>query len=354
MKAFFLYTELADYTMLCFKKHLEMHPEDEIHVVHFPVNSEAPFVFETAARLHLYNKQGLEVADLWDIFNRVEPSVVLCSGWSDGMYNKFVKTAGKMVPVILCFDNFFRYTMKQFVGVPVARALFKGVFSGVWVPGVKQKAYARILGFEEDRIFTCFYSTDATKYDAMYHKYLPEKSSHFPKRFLCVARYIPQKGLPALWQAFAELSAEENHGWELWCVGSGEGFEDRMLHPKIRHLGFVQPEGFDELVRQCGVFVLPSLFEPWGVVVNEFAAAGFPLALSQKVGSGVTLLEEGVNGHSFAPGKIRSIKATLKKFIDMPQDELLTMAAASVVKGKLCNAEKWSATLTRLSGLARR
>lgn len=39
------------------------------------------------------------------------------------------------------------------------------------------------------------------------------------------------------------------------------------------------------LMKQCGVFILPSRIEPWGVVVHEFSAAGFPLLLSDQVGS---------------------------------------------------------------------
>jgi glycosyltransferase involved in cell wall biosynthesis len=353
MKAIFLYMELADYSMMCFKRHLELYPEDEIHVIHYPINEEAPFAFEQVHNLFLYRKDQTDTADMWEIFDRIKPDVVLCSGWNDAFYNKFVKAVKKLVPVVLCFDNIFRYTLKQMVGLPVARMLFKGVYSGVWVPGEKQKEFARLLGFKNTKIFTGFYSTDNQNFNKMYLTSQSVKAANFPKRMLCVARYIPQKGLEMLWKTFAELCEEENAGWELWCAGTGEDFSSRMIHPSIQHLGFVQPKEFDKLVEQCGVFVLPSLFEPWGVVVNEFAAAGMPLLLSDKVGSASTYLKDGINGWSFEAGNKSSLKQKLKEAMNTSTEKLLEMGEWSNKLGLENSAERWSETLIQLSKLGK-
>jgi glycosyltransferase involved in cell wall biosynthesis len=44
------------------------------------------------------------------------------------------------------------------------------------------------------------------------------------------------------------------------------------------------------------VFALLSRHEPWGVVVNEAAACGLPLVLSDRVGAAPDLLRNGENG----------------------------------------------------------
>ena len=44
------------------------------------------------------------------------------------------------------------------------------------------------------------------------------------------------------------------------------------------------------------IFALLSAHEPWGVVVNEAAASGLPLVLSDRVGAAADLLRDGENG----------------------------------------------------------
>jgi glycosyltransferase involved in cell wall biosynthesis len=52
------------------------------------------------------------------------------------------------------------------------------------------------------------------------------------------------------------------------------------------------------------VFALVSLHEPWGVVVNEAAACGLPLLLSNRVGAAADLLVDGENGFLVAAGDV--------------------------------------------------
>src|SRR6185503_17867362 len=42
---------------------------------------------------------------------------------------------------------------------------------------------------------------------------------------------------------------------------------------------------------------LPSRSEPWGMVLNEAAAAGLPLVATEAAGGGYDLIEQGVNGY---------------------------------------------------------
>jgi glycosyltransferase involved in cell wall biosynthesis len=60
------------------------------------------------------------------------------------------------------------------------------------------------------------------------------------------------------------------------------------------------------------VFALLSEREPWAVVVNEAAACGLPLVLSDRVGAAHDLLRDGENGVLVAAGDVDAAAAALR------------------------------------------
>ena len=62
---------------------------------------------------------------------------------------------------------------------------------------------------------------------------------------------------------------------------------------------------------KCGAFVLPSRKEPWGVVVQEAAAARMPVICSNAVGAGDHLVEDGESGFVFESGNAEELAGKL-------------------------------------------
>jgi glycosyltransferase involved in cell wall biosynthesis len=58
-------------------------------------------------------------------------------------------------------------------------------------------------------------------------------------------------------------------------------------------------------IKNSGCLILPSLHEPWGMVVHEFSAAGLPLILSDQVGSRFSYLINNENGYLFNSRKVQ-------------------------------------------------
>ena len=66
----------------------------------------------------------------------------------------------------------------------------------------------------------------------------------------------------------------------------------------VEMLGFVQPDDLPAVLERAGCLVLPSRFEPWGVVVHEAAAAGLPIVCTPVCGAATRLVLDGYNGSS--------------------------------------------------------
>ncbi|HEY4797626.1 MAG TPA: glycosyltransferase, partial [Bacteroidia bacterium] len=173
-----------------------------------------------------------------------------------------------------------------------------------------------------------------------------EKKNKFPHVFIFVGRYYEFKGIKELWQSFIELQNESPNDWELWCLGTGD--VPPVIHPKIKHFGFVQSNDMVDVIRNGGVFILPSTFEPWGVVVHEFASAGFPLICSNEVGATELFLKENENGFLVPAGSIPKLKSAMKKMISLPDERLNLMGEKSVTLASQITPEKWADSLIKI------
>jgi len=347
LKILFLYTELAAYLTSSVKYFLQKNPEAEVHIVRFPVNKEAPFEFDQIPNLYLYQRNDFSSLEWIDFAKSLNPQIVLCSGWVDKTYLKICRHFYGKIPCVLILDNHWSGSWKQWVLRIFSQFTLHRMFSEVWVPGLPQKEYALKLGFKASKIHTGFYSADTSLYSKYYHTLKQSKPLNL--NFLVVARYIPAKGLENLWIAFIELKDKgELKEWELYCVGTGQDYETRKIHPAIHHLGFKQPQELGEIIQKTSVFVLPSLFEPWGVVVHEYAAAGYPLLLSKNVGAGAAFLIPNENGYVFDPLSKESIQEGLKKMALLKTEEILEMGRKSIVLSETISPEKWAQTLNNL------
>ena len=340
MNVLFLYTELADYFIQCC---IELSRQANVHIIRWPVNKEAPFEFRFPDTLKIYDKTAHQGAALSTLIDSIQPDIILCSGWIDKDYLREVKRYSGKVPTVITLDTQWRGSLKQHIASALSRFFIRDRFSHAWVPGNSQALYAKKLGFGEKNIRTGFYCCDLRRFNTIYTEQVHEKTRSFPKRFLYAGRYYDFKGVKELWQAFEELSNETGTDWELWCIGKGD--IEPVQHPKIKHLGFVQPTNMATVTAQCGVFILPSRFEPWGVVVHEFAAAGFPLLLSKEVGAAEAFLETGKNGYTFSKENVKEIKESLKKMVSLSDEELMRMGKHSHDLAQRIHPEFWAQTI---------
>ena len=297
----FLFTELSGYILACFNYASEN--GYIIHVVNYPVNSDAPFELEKQEKktLFFHNKNQINtIKKLQDFILELDPGIIFVSGWMDKLYFKFSTDKNNSFKKILLLDNTWLGTLKQNLWSILFNFKFKSAFQGVWVPGDVHKTYAKKLGFKDEEIYNGLYTCNTNLFNSFHLNTNLKKKSNFPRRFLYVGRYDEVKGLRNLWNSFINVVEKNDFKWELWCVGTGKLWDSRPQHPLIKHFGFVQPKKLKKIIQDTGVYVLPSIYEPWGVSLHEMVSSGMPVLISENIGSKVYFLKEKINGLSFS------------------------------------------------------
>jgi glycosyltransferase involved in cell wall biosynthesis len=103
---------------------------------------------------------------------------------------------------------------------------------------------------------------------------------------LTVGNLQPRKNLIRLVQAFNQLITDRGHDLDLVIVGPRHYRADEVVqaaqtaHGRIRFTGYVSDRQLAACYRCSTVFVLPSLYEGFGLPVIEAMAHGIPVACS--------------------------------------------------------------------------
>jgi len=149
----------------------------------------------------------------------------------------------------------------------------------------------RHYGMKEDRIFLIPMMVDNSKF------YVDKKQISNTFTFLFIGRLVSYKNVEHLIQQFNIYFSDKDA--VLKIVGDGEQGEyliDKYSSEKVIFMG---KKCNQELIAEyfsASCFVCPSLFEPWGLVVNEALSAGLPVIASKEVGACFDLIKDKETG----------------------------------------------------------
>ncbi len=344
----FLHSQLSGYFLSSILNALNQNDSIHITMIVNPNSSEAPFDFQIRhERFTLFNRKELNESGICQIISDLSPKLIVLSGWDDKTYLRIAQKYKRKTSLTLLMDNLWYGQFRQYLGLIYARLFLVPLFDFIWVPGHPQMKFAKKLGFKDKQILLNSYCADLSKFSRYYCKSKQMKEKDFPHKFLYVGRYVAQKGLDNLWEAFVNLQKEYPNDWELVCVGSGPLFDSRTIADNIKHLGFIQPEDLQKVISETGVFLLPSWEEHWGVVLHEYAAAGFPLVCSNEVGASSTFLKDKINGYLFISKDVESLKEKMLKIIKASDSELFKMGEESVLMSKEITNDKWNESFNK-------
>lgn len=178
-------------------------------------------------------------------------------------------------------------------------------------------------GVAEDRIRVNPYGVDPA---AFARSAPPGNDKRRPLHFLFAGTVSARKGVPVLLEAWAAANLPDA---ELWIAGHIE----RRLRPLIpelrglRLLGHVPRAQMPDLYAQADVFVLPSVFEGFGLVLLEAVAAGLPVITTPHTG-GADFLPHPDLGQLVDAGSVDALVAALRRWANYPPDPVTVRASA--------------------------
>lgn len=179
--------------------------------------------------------------------------------------------------------------------------------------GESNAAYWRHYLGDEFPVFPCAYAVDNDFFQQQCAK-AAESRNEFRRSLdldpgrsviLFASKLMARKRCIDLLDAYLriEKSSPPQRAPYLLIVGDGEeraALENRAQQAapgNIRFLGFRNQSELPRFYDLCNVFVLVSVDEPWGLVVNEVMNAGRPVIVSDQVGCHKNLVRNGVNGY---------------------------------------------------------
>lgn len=155
------------------------------------------------------------------------------------------------------------------------------------------------------------------------------------KKFITISRLVPKKNVKSLLDAwkFVEKNYED---YTLDILGDGplaeelKTYKDELGLKHVNFIGAIPNERLPEFLTSADAFISPSLYESWGLVVNEAMAAGLPVLLSTKINAAHTLLKDGENGYLFDPYQPNVLQDKIIQFINLSLAEKKKMSLNSL------------------------
>lgn len=318
----------------------------ELVLFHAVGSVDAPYQAEAVTRglrAHAWSGTPNE-AEIEEMLREFEPDVILIMSWDVGAYRRIGRRWQGRALRILCMDNQWWGTRKQWAGVAISRLVIRPAYDAAFVAGDRQADFARRLGFPTERVIPGVYTAD---YDRFASVATRREGALPPRAFLFVGRLVPEKGVDVLAEGYRRYRARVSDPWPLLVAGTGP--DGHQLHGDegVELLGFVQPDELPDVFARAGCLVLPSRFEPWGTVVHEAAAAGLPIACTWVAGSSLRLVLDGYNGVVMSPGDPDAVAAALERISGGTDSEREAMGVASSLLARQYSPARWAENLLR-------
>jgi glycosyltransferase involved in cell wall biosynthesis len=235
------------------------------------------------------------------------------------------------IPFFLYGDSSFpppETTPRARLRARAIRALF-GITTGFMTSGVLNAEYYGHYGANRSRFFLLPWAVDNDRFAAE-SRMAPEERTALRERYgmpsdaiaiLFSAKLVPRKDPMTLLQAYKRMRMRGRAS----IVFMGDGIlreplesyaREHGLSERVVFAGFVNQREIPKHYAMCDVFVLPSLYEPRGAVINEAMVCGLPVVVTDHCGSigDIVLAED--NAFVYQAGDAAELASYLDRLVE--------------------------------------
>jgi len=262
---------------------------------------------------------------------RLQPDVILLTGWHQRSLLSYLVVAKILrIPTLVRGDS--NALKPRTLIVKTFHWILVRLYSAIVYVGKANKAFFSGYGIPDDRLFSVPHFVDNDRFSDAARKLDRtrveiRKSWDIPGEAICflfAGKFVKKKRLMDFLEAFLLLSGRHS-GVHALIVGSGpqrleaQEFVNRY-GLAITFAGFLNQTEIPRAYLASDCLVLPSDYgETWGLVVNEAMACGKPAIVSDRVGCGPDLVENGITGYRFACGDIHALANWMLKMATDPE-----------------------------------
>jgi glycosyltransferase involved in cell wall biosynthesis len=198
-------------------------------------------------------------------------------------------------------------------------------------------------GVPPEKILLNPYGVDLRRFSLQHQ---PRFSRTF--RFLFAGLVCARKGIPLLLQAWQSLQSNDA---ELWIVGPLTPTASKRCrsNEQIKIIGKVSNVELATIMSESDVFVFPSYFEGFGLVLLEAMAAGIPV-LTTTATAGPDIVTQEQDGWIIDPGDLEALINAMQ-FCLQNRDRIATMGENACATAQRFSwdayGDRWRAILER-------
>lgn len=223
---------------------------------------------------------------LLKLMRGIRAKKILYSGWMAPEYNLYAFLSPQRRNAVICETPIYLISMAGISGWVKRRIM--GRMSAALPSGVPHQRLFDSIGFKGD----CYITGSVGIISKPPRQ---PRTRHNELKYLYVGRLIDLKNLRLLIDTF------NANGLPLTIVGDGELRDELHSRAKdnITFTGFIDNNRLDPVYRDHDVFILPSYYDAWGLVVEEALYRGLPCIVSDRVGSGEDMITACGSGEIF-------------------------------------------------------